>query len=203
MRKLQWRVFFVIIAMTGIMASVQDGSAQVTTSQKVPPQILALVPEGAQVTGQSVTVSPVMAEIDLFAEKKSGLRSQTMTQYQLRFYVFEANNYWNQILAPTYRQQIETDSSQQAQDWPGGENGMVSPAEVTQYPWGKGVTQRRRFFGEGAADFYSYRCAYFGLAGTTRFELKVDEIADRAEADKWAAKAAETAANLSRSSLNK
>ena len=203
MRKLQWRVFFVIIAKTGIMASVQDGSAQVMTSQKVPPQILALVPEGAQVTGQSVTVSPVMAEIDLFAEKKSGLRSQTMTQYQLRFYVFEANNYWNQILAPTYRQQIETDSSQQAQDWPGGENGMVSPAEVTQYPWGKGVTQRRRFFGEGAADFYSYRCAYFGLAGTTRFELKVDEIADRAEADKWAAKAAETAANLSRSSLNK
>jgi hypothetical protein len=203
MRKLQWRVFFVIIAMTGIMASVQDGSAQVTTSQKVPPQILALVPEGAQVTGQSVTVSPVMAEIDLFAERKSGLRSQTMTQYQLRFYVFEANNYWNQILAPTYRQQIETDSSQQAQNWPGGENGMVSPAEVTQYPWGKGVTQRRRFFGEGAADFYSYRCAYFGLAGTTRFELKVDEIADRAEADKWAAKAAETAANLIRSSLNK
>jgi hypothetical protein len=41
------------------------------------------------------------------------------------------------------------------------------------------------------------------LAGTTRFELKVDEIADRAEADKWAAKAAETAANLIRSSLNK
>ena len=203
MHKLQWRIFFVIIATIGITASVQDGSAQVTTSQKVPPQILALVPEGARITGQSVTVSPVMAEIDLFAEKKSGLRSQTMTQYQLRFYVFEANNYWNQILAPTYRQQIETDSSQQAQDWPGGENGMVSPAEVTQYPWGKGVTQRRRFFGEGAADFYSYRCAYFGLAGTTRFELKVDEIADRAEADKWAAKAAETAANLSRSSLNK
>ena len=203
MHKLQWRIFFVIIATIGITASVQDGSAQVITGQKVPPQILALVPEGARITGQSVTVSPVMAEIDLFAEKKSGLRSQTMTQYQLRFYVFEANNYWNQMLAPNYRQQIETDSRQQAQDWPGGENGMVIPAEVTQYPWGKGVTQRRRFFGEGAPDFYSYRCAYFGLAGTTRFELKVDEIADRAEADKWAAKAAETAANISLSSLRK
>ncbi|MGD0348615.1 MAG: hypothetical protein ABSA85_17775 [Terracidiphilus sp.] len=81
------------------MASVQDGSAQVITRQKVPPQILTLVPDGAQITGQSVSVSPAMAEIDLFAEKKSGLRSQTMTQYQLRFYVFEANNYWNQILA--------------------------------------------------------------------------------------------------------
>ena len=41
------------------------------------------------------------------------------------------------------------------------------------------------------------------MAGTTRFELTVDEIADRAEADKWAAKAAEIAANISRSSLNK
>jgi len=193
----------VVIAMTGVMASVQDGSAQVITRQKVPPQILTLVPDGAQITGQSVSVSPAMAEIDLFAEKKSGLRSQTMTQYQLRFYVFEANNYWNQMLAPNYRQQVETDSRQQAQDWPEGESGMVSPAQVTQYPWGKGVTQRRRFFGEGAADFYSYRCAYFGLAGTTRFELKVDEIADRAEADKWAAKAAETAANISLSGLRK
>jgi hypothetical protein len=80
---------------------------------------------------------------------------------------------------------------------------MVSPPEVTQYPWGKGVTQRRRFYGEGAPDFYSYQCAYFGMAGSTRFELTVDEIADRAEADKWAAKAAETAAKISRSSVSK
>jgi hypothetical protein len=65
------------------------------------------------------------------------------------------------------------------------------------------VTQQRRFYGEGAPDFYSYRCAYFGLAGTTRFELTVEEIADRAEADKWAAKAAGTAATLSRFSLSK
>ena len=78
---------------------------------------------------------------------------------------------------------------------------MVGPPEVTQYPWGKGVTQRRRFFGEGAPDFYSYQCAYFGMAGTTRFELTVDEIADRAQADKWAAKAAETAAKTSRSGV--
>jgi len=168
----------------------------------VPPQILALVPEGAQVTGQSLVASPVMADIDLFAEKKSGLRSQTMTKYHLKFDTFDANNLWK-TFAAGYRQQVETESKQKAQEWRGSEDGMVSPAEVTQYPWGKGVTQRRRFFGEGAPDFYSYRCAYFGLAGTTRFELTVDEIADRAEADKWAAKAAETAAKLSRSSLSK
>jgi hypothetical protein len=203
MRKHQWRSFFVIIAMIGIMASVQDGSAQVTTSQKVPPQILALVPEGARITGQSITVTPLMAEVTLYAEKKSGLRSQTMTQYRLKFDTFDATNYWKQMLAPNYRQEIETESRQQAQNWPESGNGMNSAAEVTQYPWGKGVTQRRRFFGEGAPDFYSYWCAYFGMAGTTRFELSVDEIADRAEADKWAAKAAETAANLSLSSLSK
>jgi len=202
MRKLQCRLFFVIIAAIGIRASVQEGSAQIITSQKVPPQILALVPEGARVTGQSLVVSPVMAEIDLFAEKKSGLRSQSMTQYHLKFSSFDANNYWK-TLATAYRQQVETDSKQKAQTWAGGQSGMISPAEVTQYPWGKGVTQRRRFFGEGAPDFYSYQCAYFGVAGTTKFELTVTEIADRAEADKWAAKAAETAANISRSSLNK
>jgi len=202
MRKLQCRVVLVIIATIGIMASVQDASAQVATSQKVPPQILFLVPEGAQVTGQSLGVSPAYAEIKLFAEKKSGLRSQTMTQYHLEFYTFDANNLWK-TFAAGYRQQVETESKQKTQEWRGSEDGMVSPAEVTQYPWGKGVTQRRRFFGEGAPDFYSYRCVYFGLAGTTRFELTVDEIADRAEADKWAAKAAETAAKLSRSSLSK
>jgi hypothetical protein len=203
MRKLQCRVFFVIVATIGIMASVQDGSAQVITSQKVPAQILALVPEGAQVTGQSLVVSPLYAEADLFAEKKSGLRSQTMTRYHSKFDTFEASNYYKQTLAPADRQQVETESKQKAQEWLGSKDGMISPAEVTQYPWGKGVTQRRRFYGEGAPDFYSYRCAYFGVAGTTRFELTVDEIADRAEADKWAAKAAETAAKLSRSSLSK
>jgi len=203
MRNLQCRIVFVIIATIGIMASVQVGSAQVTTSQKVPPQILALVPEGAQVTGQNFTMIPQMADSEFFAEKKSGLRSQTMTQYHLKFTTFEPTNYYKQMLAPGYRQQVETESKQKAQEWRGSEDGMVSPAEVTQYPWGKGVTQRRRFFGEGAPDFYSYRCAYFGLAGTTRLELTVEEIADRAEADKWAAKAAETAAQLSRSSLSK
>jgi hypothetical protein len=203
MRKLQCRVFFAIIATIGIMASVQDGSAQVITSQKVPPQILALVPEGAQVTGQNFTLIPQMGHSEFFAEKKSGLRSQTMTNYHLTFDTFEPANYYKQMLAPAYRQQVETKSKQQAQEWGGSEDGMISPAEVTQYPWGKGVTQRRRFYGEGAPDFYSYRCAYFGVAGTTRFELTVEEIADRAEADKWAAKAAETAAKLSRSSLSK
>lgn len=202
MHKLQCRVFFMIIAMIGIISSVKYGSAQVITSQKVPPQILALVPEGAQITGQSFAMTPLYADMDLFAEKKSGLRSQTMTQYHLKFDTFEATNYYKQMQAPGYRQQVETESKQKAQEWRGSEDGMISPAEVTQYPWGKGVTQRRRFFGEGAPDFYSYRCAYFGVAGTTRFELTVDEIADRAAADKWAAKAAETAAKLSRSSLS-
>jgi hypothetical protein len=65
------------------------------------------------------------------------------------------------------------------------------------------VTQRRRIYGEGAPDFYPYQCAYFGMAGTTRFELTVDEIADRAEADKWAAKVAETAAKITLSSISK
>jgi len=146
---------------------------------------------------------PQMADSDFFAEKKSGLFSQAITKYHLKFTTFEADNYFKQMLAPSYRQQVETESKQKAQEWRGSEDGMVSPAEVTQYPWGKGVTQRRRFFGEGAPDFYSYWCAYFGVAGTTRFELTVEEIADRAEADKWAAKAAETAAQLSRSSLSK
>ena len=203
MHRLQCRILFMVIATIGIMASVRDGSAQVITSQKVPPQILALVPEGAQVTGQSLTISQVLAEIGFFAEKKSGLRSQTMTQYHLKFYTFEDNAYWKQTLAPANRQQVETDSKQKAQTWAGGQSEMVGPPEVTQYPWGKGVTQRRRFFGEGAPDFYSYQCAYFGMAGTTRFELTVDEIADRAQADKWAAKVAETAAKTGRSSLSK
>ena len=203
MYKLHCRVFFIIIAMIGVMASGPDGSAQVTVSQKLPPQILALVPEGAQVSSPSLAVTPFSAEIGFFAEKKSGLRSQTMTQYHLKFYTFEDNAYWKQTLAPANRQQVETDSKQKTQTWAGGQSEMVSPPEVTQYPWGKGVTQRRRFYGEGAPDFYSYQCAYYGVAGSTRFELTVEEIADRAEADKWAAKVAETAAKTSRTSVSK
>jgi hypothetical protein len=138
MRKLQCRVCFVIIATIGITASVQDGSAQVITSQKVPPQILALVPEGAQVTGQNFSLIPQMAHSEFFAEKKSGLRSQTMTQYHLDFITSDASNYYRQMLAPADRQEVETKSKQKAQEWGGSEDGMISPAEVTPYPWGKG-----------------------------------------------------------------
>ena len=157
---------------------------------------------GAQVTGQSLAISQLWAEINFFAEKKSGLRSQTMTQYHLKFYSFDDDDTWKR-LGPDYRKMVETDSKQKAQTWAEGQSEMVSPPEVTQYPWGKGVTQRRRFYGEGAPDFYSYQCAYFGMAGSTRFELTVEEIADRAEADKWATKVAETAAKTSRSSISK
>jgi len=98
---------------------------------------------------------------------------------------------------------VETDSKQKAQTWAGGQSELVSPPEVTQYPWGTGVTQRYRHYGEGAPDFYSYQCAHFGGAGSARFELTVEEIADHAEADKWATKVAETAAKTGRSSMSK
>jgi hypothetical protein len=203
MYKLHCRVFFMIIAAIGIIASVPDGSAQVVESQKLPPQIAALVPPGTRLTGQSVSISALMANITFFAEKKSGLRSQSITQYHLTFQTFADNDYYKQMLAPANRKQVETDSKQKAQNWGAGQSAMVSPPEVTQYPWGSGMTQRRRFYGDGAPDFYSYQCAYFGLAGTTRFELTVDEIADRAEADKWATKVAETAAKITLSSISK
>jgi len=202
MHKLHCRVFFMIIATIGIGASVPDGSAQVIETQKLPSQIVALVPQGAQVTGQSFFMSQLEADITFFAEKKSGLRSQTFTRYHLTFHSFDDNDTWKH-LAPTYRTDVERNSKQKAQNWGAGQSEMVSPPQVTQYPWGRGVTQRFRHYGEGAPDFFSYQCAYFGVAGSTVFELTVEEIPDRAEADQWATKVAETAAKTSRSTSNK
>jgi len=202
MHKLQCRVFFAIAATLGIAASVPDGLAQANQSQKLPAEILALVPEGAQVTGQEFNVNSFTAEITLFAEKKSGLRSQTMTRYRLVFHSFDNTSQWKMI-APGYRTEVETDSQNAAQPMTSNTNDMMSPPEVTQYPWGKGVTQRTRFFGEGAPDFYSYHCLYWGVAGTTVFQLEVEEIPDRADADKWAMKVADTAGKTSRTSLSK
>jgi len=202
MYRLYCRVLLMIISAIGITASVPDGLAQVTETQKLPPQIAARVPQGAQVTGQTFFLSELSADVTFFAEKKSGLRSQTMTRYHLTFHSFDDNDTWK-LISPGYRTTIETDSKQLAQQMAGNKSEMVSPPEVTQYPWGTAVTQRRRFYGEGAPDFFSYQCAYFGVAGTTRFELTVEEIPDRAEADKWAMKVAETAAKTSRSTISK
>ena len=174
MRKLQWRIFFVIVAMIGITASVPGGSAQANQSQKLPPEILALVPEGAAVTGQEFAVNSFSGEVTLYAEKKSGLRSQVMTRYRLVFHSFDNTSQWKMI-APGYRAEVETDSKNAAQSMTANPNDMISAAEVTQYPWGKGVTQRREFYGEGAPDFYSYHCLYWGVAGTTVFELYPSE----------------------------
>jgi hypothetical protein len=71
MHKLHCRVFFMIIATIGIAASVPDGSAQVIETQKLPSQIVALVPQGAQVTGQSFFMSQLYADITFSAEKKA------------------------------------------------------------------------------------------------------------------------------------
>ena len=202
MDKLYCGVLLMIIATIGIAASVPDGLAQVNESQKLPPEILALVPQGAQVTGQRFGVNSFYVEITLFAEKKSGLRSQEMTRYHLVFDSFDNNDQWKMIL-PGSRAQVETDSKNTAQGMAENPSQMVSPPEVTQYPWGKGVTKRRRFYGEGAPDFYSYHCFYFGVAGSTRFKLEVEEIPDRADADKWAMKVAETAARTTRTTLSK
>jgi hypothetical protein len=84
-----------------------------------------------------------------------------------------------------------------------GNNPMISQPEVTQYPWGKGVTQRTRFYGEYGPDFYSYHCFYWGVVGSNVFSLEVENIPDRADADKWAMKVAEAVANISPATLSK
>ncbi|MGA9061969.1 MAG: hypothetical protein WB341_09920 [Terracidiphilus sp.] len=203
MRKLQLRMFFAIIATIGIMASVQDGLAQAVTSDNVPSQILALVPPGAQLTVQHFMKVQGEVTVSFVAERKSGLRSQTMTRFLFNLASYDNNSYLWKMIAPSIRGQLDSDIKQKTQSWVGSQDGMISPAEVTQYPWGKGVTQRRRFYGEGAPDFYSYHCLYWGVVGTNVFTLEVEEIPDRADADKWARNVADTAANISPSTLSK
>jgi hypothetical protein len=203
MHKLQCRVFFAIVATLGIAASVPDGLAQANQSQKLPPEIFALVPEGAQVTTQSFGVNQINAPVEFVAERKSGLRSQVMTHYHFIFRSYDGNSEMWKMIAPSSREEVETDSKNAAQSMASNTNEMISPPEVTQYPWGKGVTQRRKFYGDGAPDFYSYHCLYWGVAGSTVFQLEVEEIADRADADKWAMKVADTAARTTRTSLSK
>ena len=172
MHKLQCRVFFAIVATLGIAASVPDGLAQANQNPKLPAEILALVPDGATVTGQEFGVNSITAEVTMYAEKKSGLRSQVMTTYRLVFHSFDNTSQWK-MMASGYQTEVETDSKNAAQSMTANPNDMISAAEVTQYPWGKGVTQRREFYGEGAPNFYSYHCLYWGVAGTTVFELEV------------------------------
>jgi hypothetical protein len=203
MRQSHWWVFFVIVATLGIAASVPDGLAQANQSQRLPPEILALVPEGAQVTTQSFGVNQINAPAEFVAERKSGLRSQVMTHYHFVFRSYDGDSDMWKMIAPSKREEVETESKNAAQSMAKTIDPMISPPETTQYPWGKGVTQRRKFYGDGAPDFYSYHCLYFGVAGSTEFQLEVEEIPDRADADKWAMKVAETAARTSRTSLSR
>ena len=203
MRRLQCRVFSVIFATIGIMANVQDGPAQVMTSQKVPPQILALVPEGAQVINQNFSLIQGNAHVGFIAERKSGLRSQTMTRFKFDLISYDKNGYQWKLIGQSSREEVETNSKRAAESMSRTTGDMISQPEVTQYPWGKGVTQRTRFYGEYGPDFYSYHCFYWGVVGSNVFSLEVEEIPDRADADKWAMKVAEAAANISPSSLSK
>ena len=203
MRKLHWRMFFVIIAVLGIVTGVQSGSAQANQSQGLPSQILALVPAGAQVTTQQFAVINGDVYVEFVAERKSGLRSQTMTQFTFNLTSYDRNGFQWKMVGQSVRQQADTDVEQKTRSWVGSQDGMISPREVTQYPWGKGVTERRRFYGEGAPDFYSYHCLYWVVVGSNVFTLEVEEIADRADADQWAKSIADAANNISPSTLSR
>jgi uncharacterized membrane protein len=204
MRRLQWRVFFVITAMIGFMASMQDGSAQAITSDTVPSQILALVPAGAQVINQQYLKIQGDVAVSFIAERKSGLLSGTTTRFTFKLSSYDKNGYQWKMVAQGTRQDIETNSQRTAHSMSlTGDNPMISQPEVTPYPWGKGVTQKTRFYGEDRPDFYSYHCLYWGVVGTNVFSLEVEEIPDRADADKWAKSVADAVANISPSTLSK
>jgi hypothetical protein len=127
MYKLYCGVLFVIIATLGIAASVPDGLAQVNESQKLPPEILALVPQGAQLIGQDFAITEFWAKVTFVAEKKSGLRSQDMTRYHLVFDSFDNNDYWKTMIAPGSREEIEANSKNSVKGWDQNSSPMVSP----------------------------------------------------------------------------
>lgn len=203
MRRLQWGVLFGLIVMIGFTASMH-GSAQATTSDKVPPQILALVPAGAQIINQQYMKIQGDVTVSFIAERKSGLLSGTMTRFTFKLSSYDKNGYVWKMVAPGTRQDIETNSQRTEHSMSlTGDNSMISQPEVTPYPWGKGVTQKTRFYGEDRPDFYSYHSYYWGVVGTNVFSLEVEEIPDRADADKWAKSVADATANISPSALSR
>ena len=155
----------------------------------LPASIKALVPEGAQVTSQTVAKNPIFVAVDFLAEKKlSGGHTAT---YNFHLLSYDTKSPLWKMSGPIYQGETAKKIVAKRASFGRTTNPPISYDAVKEakYAWGTGFTQHviHHYMGEGIGrDYVDGRAAYVGMTGGAMFELSVDGVRSVEEADQWA-----------------
>lgn len=220
MQRFSIQMFFVMSVFVLLIGDVLAVSGQRTQmpsgynrSEKLPPEFLALVPQGYAIDSQEFVRFGHMANLSFVARKQfEGHHSLSFSEYHLDLNIKESTTQLIQMQTPMFRKQleqdIETKMSNSRKDDSDPITGYDQP-QITKYPWGAGVTQRiaHKYMGAGTSpDEIEYRCEYFGLIidnhSIIKFNLSVSGVKTLAEADEWAKKVAEKVAKTNLNNIS-
>ena len=185
------------------------GHAHMSWAQAALPAAFAdLVPSGYKLTSPNLINNGSMAQLNFSATKAVNRRYLANSEYHAQFNIWQLSKDLMQFSAPTYRKQLE-DDIQKATPKAFSRPDLAADAPVvTRFPWGAAITQKQthKYIGAGSApDEVDYLCWYIGTTLTAdtvkSFRLSAVGVKTPEEADQWAAKFAEKAAQASIHSL--
>ncbi len=170
-------------------------------SDKLPPGVQALAPEGYTLTSPQTSKQPGYGSVSFSAVKKlAGRHSIYSSEYKFELIIMEKAPELIKMQAPMYRKQLEKDIQSKLENYSGDKSDAVvafDPPQSADYAWGTGITRRvvHKYIGAGKQpDEIEYQCVYLGLIISDRaikkFKLSVFGLETREAADQWAGKAA-------------
>ena len=203
---------FIVLILAIFIGSVLAQGIQ-APSQKLPPGIQTLVPQGHELKSSQTFVSGTTGSVKFIANKHiDGRRDVYTSEYDFDLRMMEKAQILVKSHTPIYQKQLEQDSqnalNSRSKEVSDPVIGYDKP-QLTKYSWGNGITQRviHKYMGGGKGpDEIEYSCVYFGLiiSGNVfkSFKLAVHGVDSRGEADQWANKAAEMIAKTTLGDLN-
>jgi hypothetical protein len=194
--------YFTAVVVALISLFVQDLSA----SEKLPPDIEALVPAGYSLVSPVCTKNGNMASISFVASKHlEGRRSMSNSEYHFDLFIKEGQQGSPPALIKMqmkgYNAQLEQDIKATRQSYLDNKSDNLigyEPPKETKYTWGWGIIQKKlhHYMGAGSADDeIEYTANYHGLIVVSntikKFKLSINGIDSSAEAEQWVKKTVE------------
>ncbi len=177
-----------------------------SASEKLPPEIEALVPKGYTLISPICTKNGNMAGISFVASKHlEGRWSMSNSEYHFDLFIMEAQQGLPSAMINMqmkgYNAQLEQDIKATRKSYADKQSDALigyDPPEEKKYSWGWGITQKRlhHYMGAGSADDeIEYTASYHGLIlanGTIKkFKLFISGVESIAESDQWVKQAVE------------
>jgi hypothetical protein len=204
--KMKYRIKHIHYSTAVIVALISLFVQNLSASEKLPPDIKALVPAGYSLVSPVCTKNGNMGSISFVASKHiEARRSISNSEYHFDLFIKEGQQGSSSSLIKLqmkgYNAQLEQDIKSTRKSYSDNKSDNLigyEPPKETKYTWGWGIIQKKlhHYMGAGSADDeIEYTANYHGLivVGNTikKFKLSINGIESSAEAEQWVKQATE------------